>query len=334
MSENYTIIDVRAPLEYAEGHIPGAISLPIFDDKERAVVGTIYKHRGKTEAVVKGLEFVGPKMAQFANKARELAKDNKILIHCWRGGMRSQSMAWLFEKVDVECYLLKGGYKAYRNFLLDEISSIDSVVVLSGDTGAGKTDILKAMRDNGVQVIDLEGLANHRGSVFGGIGQPQQPSTQQFQNMLLKEILKCDKTEPIWVEGESKAIGRVFIPDPFWISMNSAPIIEIDVPQSFRIKRLVRDYGHLESDDMVRAIGAIKKRLGDKRHQEIVDIFLEGGIAKVAELLLDYYDRAYKHGRNKANKKHYTLKIIEDDFCKNAVDIVDFYSTLFNNKEQ
>jgi tRNA 2-selenouridine synthase len=172
------VIDVRSPGEYDEGHITGAINIPMFTDDERAVVGTIYKKSGRLSAINRGLTIIGPKMAALTQEALKHAKDGELLVHCWRGGMRSESMAWLFGRVDIKCSILMGGYKVYRNHLLESLGDMPNVCVIEGHTGSGKTAILYELEKLGEQVIDLEGLANHRGSAFGNIGQAPQPTSQ------------------------------------------------------------------------------------------------------------------------------------------------------------
>src|SRR3989339_1355584 len=177
------IIDVRSPGEYEHAHIPGALALPLFSNEERAEVGTIYKQRGRVQAVQKGLEFVGPKLKDFTKFALKLNSD-ELLIHCWRGGMRSSAMAWLLETVGINCSLLKDGYKAYRNHVLESFDLPYKILLLGGYTGSGKTEILSALKEAGEQVVDLEGLSNHKGSAFGALGQGIQPSSEQFENTL------------------------------------------------------------------------------------------------------------------------------------------------------
>ena len=312
------VIDVRSPAEFFEGHIPHAINIPIFEDAQRAIVGTIYKKEGRIPAIEKGLEFVGPKLSFFAKRALESSVSSQILIHCWRGGMRSESMAWLFEKVGITCYTLKGGYKSYRNFLLERIGNINQLIVIEGFTGSGKTEILAHLRNLGEQVIDLEGLANHKGSVFGGIGLSAQPTTQQFQNNLLDEVLKLDNQARVWIEGESQTIGKVFLPDPFWKSMNNAKIVEIEVPRSNRIERLVSEYGNLPSDLIKYSINVIHKRLGEQRTNEILQHYNENQLDKVADKLLDYYDQTYLYSREKYKKKNIHLQLPGGDAKMNA----------------
>ena len=203
LGKELPIVDVRTPAEFEQGHIPGAHNIPLFSNEERAVVGTLYKKQGKDIATIKGLEFVGPNMANFAKQAKKLAVDNKILVHCWRGGMRSASMAWLFNTVGLDAQTLEGGYKAYRQYIRASFEWPYKVVILGGLTGSGKTDILKEMHKMGAQFVDLEGTAHHRGSSFGQIGQGTQPTNEQFENNLAEVWIKQDAEEIIWLEDES-----------------------------------------------------------------------------------------------------------------------------------
>ena len=317
-----TIIDVRSPGEFAEGHMPGAINMPIFDNDERAIVGTLYKKEGRQSAVVKGLGLVGPKMEAFAIEALALAKEGKILVHCWRGGMRSESMAWLFERVGIECQLLEGGYKAYRAYCVAEMAQLKNVVILKGSTGCGKTEILHEMMARGQQIVDLEGMAHHRGSSFGGIGQLPQPTTQQFQNDLYDVLAPMSPEKPIWVEGESKSIGRVYIPDVFWEVMSVARIVEVEVPFDERVKRLVVEYAALDAQEMEAAILRLEKRLSNEKTNEVLSIFRAKDYEKTAALLLAYYDRTYKHYDNKYEQGIERVSVETGDAAKNAETLI------------
>jgi tRNA 2-selenouridine synthase len=176
LTEKIPFVDVRTPSEFSKGHIPGAINIPLFSDEERSVVGTVYKREGEREAVLKGLSFVGPKMTAMLDRGIDLAGNKRQLgVYCWRGGRRSASMAWLFSQGDIKCSLLAGGYKNYRTHVLDEFGKERNIIIVGGMTGSGKTEILKEIDLMGEQVIDLEGIANHRGSAFGAIGRPPQP---------------------------------------------------------------------------------------------------------------------------------------------------------------
>ncbi|MGQ1891158.1 tRNA 2-selenouridine(34) synthase MnmH [Thermophagus sp. OGC60D27] len=302
-AEKYPVVDVRTPSEFVKGHIPGALNLPLFSDDERAVVGTLYKKQGRNAAVLKGLEFVGPKMAAMAKEAAGLAVENKLLVHCWRGGMRSASMAWLFETVGISCLILEGGYKAYRasfrEMILDEKWNF---VVLGGPTGSGKTDVLKALEQFGEQVLDLEGLANHKGSAFGALGQDQQPTTEQFQNDIHEVLRKFDPHRPIWVEGESNSIGRVFIPDLLFDRLMKAPLIMFELNRERRLDRLVKEYGCFQNDLLAQSVLKIQKRLGGVRTQEALDALEIGDYRKVADITLQYYDKSYANSLSKRNK--------------------------------
>lgn len=291
------VVDVRSPSEYGQGHIPGATNIPLFSDAERASVGTIYKKSGKSEAIGLGLEIVGPKMKALTDQAKKLAGRNKLKVYCWRGGMRSEKMAWLFELVGIHCMVLEKGYKSYRNRMLEEFKDLDKLVVLQGPTGSGKTDILKAMRRAGEQVIDLEGLANHKGSAFGHIGMKEQPTSQQFQNDIFHHLVNFNKTRRIWIESESLTIGKVYLPETLWESMNQARIIQIDLGKKFRIERLVKDYGAFDTRELAMAAEKIQRKFGGDKVEEVKTCLDNGQLDKAAELLLDYYDRSYLHSQ-------------------------------------
>ena len=322
-SRSTPVVDVRSPAEFAEGHIPGAINMPIFDNRERAIVGTLYRNSGRQPAIETGLEIIGPKMAEFARSASKIAASGKLLVHCWRGGMRSESMAWLYERIGIQCSILGGGYKAYRNFLLKEISDIPHPIVIEGPTGSGKTEILMNLKSMGEQVIDLEGLAHHRGSVFGGIGQETQPTTQQFQNDLIGNFVNLDKGKRIWVEGESQTIGKVFLPDALWNRMNEAALIEINVPCHDRVKRLINEYGRLPKEDMENAIISLTKRVGEVRKNEILNDYHEGKLESVAYKLLDYYDKTYYHSKLKYKKKGLEILFSDGNAIENARILIE-----------
>ncbi|MCX6239570.1 MAG: tRNA 2-selenouridine(34) synthase MnmH [Bacteroidia bacterium] len=329
LKKSLPVVDVRSPGEFAEGHIPGATNIPIFDDKERAIIGTIYKSKGRFPAIEKGLEIVGPKMAQFVREAVVIASSGRLLVHCWRGGMRSESMAWLFERVGIECFTLQGGYKSYRNYLFEKVGDLPHLIVIEGHTGSGKTEILLRLKTLGEQVIDLEGLANHKGSVFGGIGQETQPTTQQFQNVLFEDVFGFDLSKRVWIEGESQTVGRVFLPDPLWYKMNEAQCIEILVPRSERVSRLVIEYGTLPEELMENAIINLSKRLGDQRMNEILSYYREKNLDRVAGKLLEYYDLTYQFSRDKYKRKLTEIVLPNGNALANAELILEKAANLF-----
>ena len=239
------IVDVRSPGEFEQGHVPGAVNLPLFSNDERAQVGTTYKQQGRQLAVQLGLELVGLKLPSLAQALLELAEaDQTLRLHCWRGGMRSGSMAWLASTLELPVLLLEGGYKAYRRWVLACFESAWPLLVLGGRTGTGKTDLLHALRQRGQAVVDLEGLANHRGSSFGGLGQPPQPSTEHYENLLAASLTASAGQAPIWLEAESAQVGRCRIPAGLWRQMGEAPAVEIQRPIAERVEQLVSVYGN------------------------------------------------------------------------------------------
>lgn len=287
------IVDVRTPAEFAKGHIVGAVNLPLFTDEERVVIGTLYIKEGKDVAVEKGLEFVGPKMAGFVRRARELSEGKTIYIHCWRGGMRSGSMAWLLRTAGMRVVLLKGGYKAYRQSFIELLSKPLILKIVGGPTGCGKTDILKELQKKGEQVLDIEGLAHHKGSAFGALGQLEQPTTEQFINDLHHTFRAFDLTKPIWCEGESMTTGKVYLPQELFDKMQKAHFVFLTLPIPDRINRLLTEYGAFETQDLIDAFKRIERRLGCDRTKQGIDFLNEGNIAGAIEIALHYYDKGY-----------------------------------------
>ncbi len=307
------LLDVRSPGEYTHGHIPGAVSFPLFSDEERAEVGTMYKQVGKEEAMELGLRFVGPKLESFVKEAKALAPARKVMVHCWRGGQRSGAMAWLLRMAGFEVEVLPGGYKAYRKLVLDSFESSPlQMVVLGGQTGSGKTKILYELEKQGEQIIDLEGLANHKGSAFGFIGELPQPTVEQFENNLFERILALDVSTRIWVENESHSIGRIFIPEPFWLKMRVAPLLNIKIPDEARIENLLEDYVLTDKADLEIAFNKISKKLGGQNLKEALEALERNDYASAARIALWYYDKTYQHGIDVSTSVN--LKAIEFEY--------------------
>jgi len=323
------IVDVRSPGEFIDGHINGAVNIPLFTDAERAIVGTTYTKIGRDEAVEEGLEIVGPKMSLLAKKGKSLAFDGKLKVHCWRGGMRSEKMAWLFELLGLETIVLEGGYKAYRQHLLEDFKEIGRLVVLQGPTGSGKTEILHTLRDNGEQILDLEHRANHKGSAFGSLGMKDQPSTSQFQNLLHADLLKLDKFKRIWIESESLSIGKVYLPESLWETMNQSNVIELQIDKISRAKRVVKEYGHFGPELLASSIEKIKNRFGGNRVHDALALLEENKLEQVAMLLLDYYDKAYAFSKNKYKKNAVgVLRSENDNASQNASELIKIADNL------
>jgi tRNA 2-selenouridine synthase len=299
LASGIPVIDVRSPSEFKSGHIPGAHNIPLFDDKEREAVGISYKKEGRSRAILKGLQMTGPSMYLKLEEALKLAKENELLVHCWRGGMRSEAMAWLFSLGDIETMVLDGGYKSYRHYILERLSEKRKYIVLGGLTGSGKTEILKDMKSSGHQVIDLEGIACHKGSAFGSLGQPGQPTSEHFANLLYHELEKTDRSREIWLEDESKNIGTVFMPDLFFNNLRDAPVIVLLMDVKTRMPRLLKEYSTYSKADLISSISRIAKRLGGDFTSEAVKSVEVDNFARAIEITLNYYDKTYKFGLKK-----------------------------------
>lgn len=291
------LLDVRSPGEFIQGHVSGAVSFPLFSDAERAAVGTAYKQQGPQPAFELGLEMVGPKMAGFVRAARELAPQGELVVHCWRGGQRSASIAWLLRQAGLQVRTLQGGYKAYRTWVLTELETRSfSLQVIGGQTGTGKTKILHALRELGEQIIDLEGIANHKGSAFGFIGEAPQPTVEQFENDLHAALSALDPGRGIWVENESRSIGRIFIPAGFWQQMRTAPLLSVQIPQAARLDNLLSDYVGTNRADLETAFEKIGNKLGGQHLKSALEALRNEDYAAAAEIALRYYDKTYQHG--------------------------------------
>ena len=289
------IIDVRSPSEYARGHWPGAVNLPLFSDQERADVGTTYKKRGRRDAIHLGLSLTGRKLTSLAEQLEALRDQGPPRIYCWRGGMRSASMAWLADLLDLSPLLLSGGYKRYRHWVLERFSKAWPLRLMGGRTGTGKTDLLLGLRARGVAVVDLEGLANHRGSSFGGLGLPPQPTTEHYENLLAEELDHWHRNgaEAIWLEAESIQVGCCRIPAELFHQMQQAPVLEIQRGADERVQQLVGVYGRQGQQALADATARISRRLGPQRTDQALKAIEAEDWTTACEAMLDYYDRCY-----------------------------------------
>ncbi len=288
-----SVIDVRSESEFAQGHIPGAVNIPILTDAERKIVGTLYKQQGPKEAIKEGVRLVGPRLFQILEATEKVAKEQDILVHCWRGGMRSNNFSWLVSRLGMKASPLEGGYKAYRSEVLRSFELPFKFLVLSGSTGSGKTEILQALKNHGEQIICLETLANHKGSAFGGLGLGDQPTTEQFENNLYETISTLDLSKRIWIEDESIAIGKIFLPQLLWKLLRNSPLVKVNVPLDVRVQRLVIDYGNVSIESLLEATQKITKRLGGQHFNAAKESLLQNDLANTASILLNYYDKAY-----------------------------------------
>jgi tRNA 2-selenouridine synthase len=293
------LVDVRSPGEFTQGHIPGAINLPLFSDDERAAVGTAYKQQGRQDAVSLGLRLVGPRLELLSEGLRQAMAGREagaaLRLHCWRGGMRSGSVAWLAGVLDLPVLLLEGGYKRYRRWALERFERPWPLRVLAGRTGTGKTDLLLALAAQGGAVVDLEGLAHHRGSSFGGLGLPPQPSSEHYENRLALALWTLRHAPEIWLEAESAQVGRCRIPAGLWRQMKEAPAVEICRPLEERLDRLVAVYGQQGREPLRQATERIARRLGPQRTALALEAIDQEDWAGACRQMLDYYDRCYDH---------------------------------------
>lgn len=302
--QTYALLDVRSPGEYTEGKLPGANSLALFSDEERAKVGTLYKQDSPDAALLEGLDIAGSKMRWLVEEARRLAPNNKVVVHCWRGGQRSGSVAWLLERAGFEVAKLAGGYKASRHFIRSYLKEDrHHFKVLSGPTGSGKTPILLAMKAQGAQVVDLEGIAHHKGSSFGALGEAAQPSTEEFENRLFAALRAIPEGSTIWLEDESRMIGTVYMPDEFYNRLTAAPVYTLDQPLAWRIEHLVANYAKYPKADLVEAFVRIKKRLGGQHLNTALSALEENDFDTAASVALVYYDKAYEHYGERRNAR-------------------------------
>ena len=362
LGKQHPVLDVRSPGEFKHAHIPGAYSFPLFTDEERKVVGTAYKQEGREPAIKIGLDYFGVKMRKMVEEAETLITDHKsnagsritthdsrltahdpgltthdspltthdsriVLIHCWRGGMRSAGVAWLLDLYGFKVYTLNGGYKKFRQYVLDTFKLPFRLNILGGYTGSGKTALLKKLGDKGERIVDLEGLANHKGSAFGNIGMPSQPGQEMFENLLAMELRKSivnselsiqndpnspltSHHSPLWLEDESQRIGLVNIPGDLWKNMRQSPLWFLDIPFEERLNYIVREYGPLDPEKLVEAIGRISQKLGHLNAKTAILLLKEGKITESFAILLKYYDKFYfkaLHNREGINSLLHTI---------------------------
>jgi tRNA 2-selenouridine synthase len=301
-----TIIDARTPSEFAEDHVPGAISAPVLDDAERAEVGTLYKQVSPFEAKKVGGALVARNVASHVEKLwKHKEKSWKPLVYCWRGGKRSGAMAHILREIGWNAQTLPGGYKAYRRWVVQELEKIPfdfSLIVVHGPTGSGKSRLLFALRAAGAQVLDLEHLAAHRGSVLGGLPDRPQPSQKMFESLLLHELARLDPKRPVYVEGESKKIGQLQVPEALIARMRASPCVRLETDSDARVTLLLEEYEFFLRDhaSLFAQLDCLVALHGRERIAEWKALAERGAWREfVARLLAEHYDPAYRRSSQK-----------------------------------
>ena len=307
------IIDARAPAEYADDHLPGAISLPVLDDDERARVGTIYKQVNPFTAKKLGAALVSQNVAvHLLGPLADKPGGWRPLVYCWRGGQRSGSFAIILQQIGWRVEIIKGGYKAWRALVIHELYDTpvrSPVVVLDGNTGSAKTEILNLLPSLGIQVIDLEGLANHRGSLFGAMG--PQPSQKAFEGRLAMALAALDPTRPVVVEAESSKIGNCRLPPELWKAMSRAPRVALAATVADRAQYLTRAYADMVEDParLADVIDRLRPAHSAERIAEWQSLATTGDFAGLAAgLMQHHYDPRYTKHRDRVD-----VRLIEVD---------------------
>ena len=296
-----TLIDVRSPSEYKNATIPGSINIPFFNDEERAEVGTLYKQESVQAAKERGLEIVSAKLPDFVKQFSGI--EGKKAVFCWRGGMRSRTSATVLSLMGVHTSRLDGGYRSYRNWVVERLETLElkpKAYVLNGYTGTGKTTILHRLRDEGYPTLDLEGMANHRGSVFGQIG--LEPNNQKkFDALLVESIERINDQPYVLFEGESKRIGRVVLPDFVLTKKEQGLQLFVELPIEERVTHILEDYQPWKHEnECMEAFIRIKRRIHTPIANQIERDLTEGNYSSAVRLLLEYYyDPLYQHVADK-----------------------------------
>jgi tRNA 2-selenouridine synthase len=296
LSKSHPVVDVRSPGEYLHAHIPGAHNLPLFSNEERKIVGTLYKQQSRETAIKTGLDIFGQKMSKMVEEVESFAGKGKIiLIHCWRGGMRSAGVAWLMDLYGYRVYTLNGGYKKFRHYVLETFTQPLHFKILGGFTGSGKTKVLKELKKQDESIIDLEDIAQHKGSAFGALEGISQPSQEMFENRLAIEFRKL-RTGNTWIEDETQRIGLLNIPQEIWKKMRVSPLYFLEIPFEERLTHITEEYGNGDKEKIANGILRIQKRLGGLETKNAILFLQDDNIKECFRVLLRYYDKCYLNG--------------------------------------
>lgn len=326
---SHCIIDVRTPIEYEDDHIPGAVNVPLLSNEERVEIGILHKESGPPSARMRGLELTASRFPDMVKEIASAAAGRPVLVYCWRGGLRSRTVAEILDLTGFSAIQLQGGYKAYRAHVtafFDNFRPRGPLVVLHGLTGVGKTALLYRLDGNICTVIDLEGLAMHRGSAFGELGMKQELSQKRFETLLWDGLRRSPDGMPVVLEGESRRIGRISLPGNFYEIMKEGIKIWCEASLETRVERLITEYGRPEyREEMAAALGRIRKKLGSEKFSEIME-YLDGWNLRpfLAELLVSYYDRVYYKTRDWREERLISL----EDYDAAKRELETFLATL------
>ncbi|MGM0472022.1 MAG: tRNA 2-selenouridine(34) synthase MnmH [Bacillota bacterium] len=336
--DSVVYIDVRTEKEYEEATIPGAVNVPVFNHQERAKIGTVYTQESPYQARLLGMDLISPKLPRLTREIKAISQDYKyVILFCARGGLRSQSLGVISELLGMKLYKLEGGYKAYRNFILDQLAEYDldsKLLVIHGHTGVGKTELLTRLEQKGIPTIDLEGLANHRGSAFGSIGLGEPTNQKYFDSLLWERLEELNGSKLIAIEAESKRIGMSVLPDFMVAAMQNGIQILVESSVECRVIRIYEEYAtdYTKSPDefisrWLESLAAIKKylvrKIGKESYQELVNLSKSGELKRVIRTLLtEYYDPMYNHSL----KQHddFVLQINSDDMSEITEQVISY----------
>ncbi|MCG8572733.1 MAG: tRNA 2-selenouridine(34) synthase MnmH [Spirochaetes bacterium] len=313
LSKTIPVIDVRSPIEFHKGHIPGSINLPLFSNEEREQIGKVYQNQGPDIAIQLGQNFAQPKIPYYLKSAKKITQNGSLIVTCYRGGLRSRRFTDLLDEHGFTIHRLLGGYKSYRKEVTQIFHLTYPFFILGGKTGSGKTEILNNLTKLDEQIIDLERLAGHRGSVFGALGEQSQPTTEQFENHLHQKLSAFNRAKRIWLEDESHRIGNVFLPHPFYQQMRSAPMIMIELDKKLRAQRLCREYSKKNDPLLIDGIKKITPRLGGLRANQAIEAIQQKNYLEAALLILDYYDKSYQNCLTKKINKNISYLQLDED---------------------
>jgi len=331
LTGDYVLVDVRSTGEFNEATINGAVSIPLFNDEERALIGTIYTKKSTEEAKRLGVDIVSKKLPFIYDKIHELEKQHKkVVLFCARGGMRSASITDLLGALGMRVSRIKDGYKGYRAFINEQLPKLNekfTYIVIHGNTGVGKTEILKKLRADGYDVLDLEGCANHRGSILGAVGLGHGTSQKQFESNIYQE-LKAVKGKYVFIEAESRRIGKVLIPEYIHADMKNGLHIFVDASLDFRSKVITDEYTKSNrcNEEICDALGRLKKHISEKNIEIYCDMVDNNQYEEVVkELMVKYYDPLYTHS---SNKYDYDKKLMITSIDEGVEELKSFIDNL------